>query len=200
MIEYQRAESLLTYLDMWDRKLFFWINSLGSEALNSTMLLLSGQIIWLPFIVFAVYLFRKEKQGKDVGLFILFMALALVCSDVTSSYIFKNIFQRLRPCRVEEIQTLMYTFGQKCGGRFGFVSSHAANSLALVVFTLGALRLKGVYWGVLLFPLLVGLSRIYLGVHYPGDILGGFLVGTFWGMTYASFFRSRVQASEAPIH
>lgn len=197
MIEYQRAESLLSYLDMWDRRIFFWINSLGSSALDGAMGLLSGQLIWLPFIVFAVFLFQKKRSGKELKFFILFMLLALICSDVTSSYIFKNVFQRLRPCRVEDIRTLMYSFGQKCGGRFGFVSSHAANSFALVIFTLQVLRLKGVYWLILIIPGLVSLSRIYLGVHYPGDILGGIIVGTFWGMIFAKMLLAREQAVES---
>lgn len=195
-MKYQRAESLLTYLEMWDRKLFFWINSIGNGLLDSTMTLLSGQLIWLPFVVIAILLFKKERKGSDLKLFLLFMALALICSDVTSSYIFKNVFQRLRPCRVEEIRNLMYSFGQKCGGRFGFVSSHAANSFALVIFTLQVLRLRGAYWLILLAPTLVSISRIYLGVHYPGDILGGLIVGTFWALAFAKMFRSREQASE----
>lgn len=170
---------------------------MGNGVLDSTMLLLSGQLIWIPFIIFAIYLFRKEGEEGELKYFILFMALALICSDVTSSYIFKNVFQRLRPCRLEEIRAVMYSFGQKCGGRFGFVSSHAANSFALVVFTLKVLKLRGVYWLILTVPTLVSLSRIYLGVHYPGDILGGIVVGVFWGLSFGLMFHSREQALRA---
>lgn len=181
---------------MWDRRLFLWINSIGNGTLDSMMVVLSGQLIWLPFVLFAVYLFQKKRRGNHLGLFLLFMGLALICSDVTSSYIFKNVFQRLRPCRVDEIQTLMYSFGQKCGGRFGFVSSHAANSFALVIFTLRVLNLRGIYWVILLIPALVSLSRIYLGAHYPGDIIGGIIVGSFWGFIFAGMLNSREQVSE----
>lgn len=188
---------MLTTLDRWDRELFLLINSMGNASLDQVMVILSGQLIWLPFVAFAVYLFRT-KSRTGLPLFLLFMALALVCSDSTASALFKNIFERLRPCREEDLRALMYSFGQKCGGRFGFVSSHAANSFALVVFTLSYLRAQKLHWLLLLIPALVALSRIYLGVHYPGDVLGGALIGAFWGYFFAGLLRSRGRAAEAP--
>ncbi|MBA2404234.1 MAG: phosphatase PAP2 family protein, partial [Bdellovibrionales bacterium] len=80
--------------------------------------------------------------------------------------------------------------GQKCGGRFGFVSSHAANSFAILSFSFLALKFKPRYFHFMwLLAILVGYSRIYLGVHFPGDIAGGMLVGILWGFTLGIFFR-----------
>lgn len=156
------------------------------------MVFVSSQIVWVPFIALIIFLAFQQLEKKSFYLFLGFILLALMASDVTSSYLLKNIFQRLRPCRIAEIKSLINNFGQKCGGKFGFVSSHAANSICLLVFSFAVLKFKTnkrqLLW---LLPVVVGFSRIYLGVHYPGDIVGGFIVGSFWGITMAWFFNNR---------
>ena len=155
------------------------------------MNLLSGQALWIPFIGFFVLSSWKKNGKVPTYLFGLFLLLTLIASDVSSSYIIKNLVNRMRPCRLDDLKPLIYSFGQKCGGKFGFVSSHAANSLALVLFSLRTLsfRQKTIY-ALLILPFLVSWSRIYLGVHYPGDILGGFLVGTFWAMVFSALYKN----------
>lgn len=121
----------------------------------------------------------------------LFLILAIIASDVTSSYLLKNIVNRLRPCREIDLKPLIYSFGQKCGGKFGFVSSHAANSIALVFFSIRSLNFEKKWiYGLWIIPVLVGYSRIYLGVHYPGDIAGGMLVGLFWGYVFSKMYKT----------
>ena len=157
------------------------------------MILLSGQLIWIPFLFMLLFLSRKQLDQKTFTLFALFFIMGLIASDVTSSYILKNIFTRLRPCRLEELKPLIYHFGQKCGGKFGFVSSHAANSFCLIAFSLSSLtfRTKKIYF-LWLLPLMVSYSRIYLGSHFPGDILGGALVGSVWGMGLGRLFKDNL--------
>jgi undecaprenyl-diphosphatase len=186
-------------LNALDRSFFLFLNSFHAPFLNPVMTFLSGQAIWIPFIGFFFY-YSYKKQGKKLTfLFGLFLVLAIIASDVTSSYILKNIVNRLRPCRELDLQPLIYSFGQKCGGKFGFVSSHAANSVVMIFFSIRSLRFerKAVYlfW---LIPLLVGYSRIYLGVHYPGDILGGTIIGLFWGFCFSTMFRLRGQSEFFP--
>lgn len=178
-------------LQSFDRSFFLLLNSFHATWLNPVMTLFSGQGIWLPFIGFFFW-HAYRKNGKSYTLYFgLFLLLAIIASDVTSSYLLKNIVNRLRPCRDASLMPLIYSFGQKCGGKYGFVSSHAANSIALVLFSMKSLKFEK-KWAILFWviPFMVGYSRIYLGVHYPGDIIGGALVGSFWGWTFSTFLKS----------
>jgi undecaprenyl-diphosphatase len=190
-------EALLTL----DRSAFLFINSLHWPWLDGVMLILSGKLLWLPFILLFLWLGKRDLGLKGVGYFTLFLVLTLVASDVTSSYLLKNLFLRLRPCREEELRALIHLFGQKCGGKYGFVSSHAANSFALVAFGLWSMRPPKSFLILWLLPVLVSYSRIYLGSHYPGDILGGALVGLAWAALMSWVFRGlreRDAASATP--
>lgn len=173
---------MINILNKLDVDIFLWMNGPNFPALNQLMVFLSGQIVWIPLIAFFLWRGKKTLETRRFVIFFFFMLMTLVLSDVTSSYIIKNFFSRLRPCRLEELQPLIYQFGQKCGGKFGFVSSHAANSAALVLFSIRALNLPGKSHFLWILPAAVGYSRIYLGVHYPGDIIGGMLVGIFWAL------------------
>jgi undecaprenyl-diphosphatase len=154
------------------------------------MLTLSGQLIWIPFIVFFLFHSYKSDGKKGAFFFLLFLSLVLSASDATSSYIIKNYFNRLRPCKETELIALIHSFGQKCGGRFGFVSSHASNSFALVFFSVRAIKFKNhLKYYMWIMPTIVAYSRIYLGVHYPGDIIGGIVVGIFWGFIFSQLFK-----------
>ncbi len=173
-----------------DSALFLWLNSLHLNWLDQAMVFLSSQILWYPFTLFFLYFAYKQFGKKTALYFALFLLMAIVASDVTSSQIFKNLFGRLRPCRAEDIKELVYRFGQKCGGRFGFVSSHASNSFALMSFSLITLGLqRPVRIMATALAVLVSFSRIYLGVHYPADILGGAAVGIGWGIFFAWSFK-----------
>lgn len=181
-----------------DTSVFIFLNSLNATWLNPVMVFLSGQLIWAPIIALLLFLSYRKLPRKQFYLFVFFLFLAIMASDVTSSYIFKNIFKRLRPCRIAEIKLLMNNFGQKCGGRFGFVSSHAANSFVLISFFLNSFnKTKFSYHLMWIIPFIVSYSRIYLGVHFPGDIAVGACIGIAWGYVFASLFKRNKLWSES---
>jgi undecaprenyl-diphosphatase len=179
-----------------DRSFFLLLNSIHLPWLDTLMVVISGQVIWFPLVGYFLWLSYKGNGKKSSGYFLLFLLLALAASDVTSSYILKNTFHRLRPCREADLLPLIYSFGQKCGGKYGFVSSHAANSLCLIVFSYLSLNSRPKFFHLTwIAPLMVSFSRIYLGSHYPGDILGGYFVGTIWGYFWGRVFISTQGAS-----
>ncbi|HLT22094.1 MAG TPA: phosphatase PAP2 family protein [Bacteriovoracaceae bacterium] len=182
---------MLTQLKALDQKVFLFLNGLNAPWLNPFMEFVSGQLIWVPFIGICLFYAYQSFSKKQFFIFFLFLGLLLVITDSTSSYVLKNLTERLRPCRDLDIKPLIYSFGQRCGGRFGFVSSHAANSLALSLFCFRVLPLpKILAYFLIALPVLVSYSRIYLGVHYPGDILGGIFVATFWTTIFVYFWKN----------
>jgi undecaprenyl-diphosphatase len=161
----------------FDRNLFSLINSMNSPLMDSVMWWIADKFIWIPlYLLLAFFLYRKF--GKPSLFMILFVALLIVISDQTSVLI-KNTFMRERPCHDEALSFMVHIVNNKCGGKFGFVSSHAANTMAVFTYLLLLARnsSKKVTIVTAIWVALVGYSRIYLGVHFPADIFGGWLVG-----------------------
>jgi undecaprenyl-diphosphatase len=183
-----------------DHSFFLFLNSLHSTSLNPIMVFFSGQVIWLPLLGYFLWYSMKVNGRRGTLLFGLFLFLSIIASDVTSSYILKNIFERLRPCRQIEFISHIYSFGQKCGGKYGFVSSHAANSVAVIIFSLRVLPFHRINYALCSIPVIVGFSRIYLGVHFPADILGGMMVGFIWAYLMSYFFKEAQGASRNISH
>lgn len=122
---------------------------------------------------------------------IFFLILLIASSDATSSYFFKNFFQRLRPCRTEDLRDLIYNFGQKCGGKYGFFSSHASNSFAILLFLIQCFKVSTTMKMMLVIAVvIISYSRIYLGVHLPLDIIIGGLYGGLMGLAWGKIFKN----------
>lgn len=141
------------------------------------MALISSKLIWVPLYAF-ILVMLGIKYKRSLLLIIPIIILTVTASDQLSVHAFKEVFQRLRPCHEPELSGLVHTVNNKCGGLYGFVSSHASNSFAVAVLSLGLLRKKWFTAVILFWAALVSYSRVYLGVHYPGDIIGGALLGT----------------------
>jgi undecaprenyl-diphosphatase len=163
-----------------DTALFLFLNGLHFPALDPIMVFISGKLTWLPFYLFLVFLMYR-KFGWRLVWVLLGAALVVTLADQTSVHLFKNVFERLRPCHNPEIRELIHLAASKCYGKFGFVSSHAANSFGVAVFLALAFKTRWFSWFILAWALLVSYSRIYLGVHYPADIIVGGLLGAVCG-------------------
>lgn len=150
----------------------------------------SHKLFWIPLYLFFFYLALK-KTGKQVWLVALATGLLIFLSDKISVHAFKNVFQRLRPCHELLIQANVHLQNGYCGSMYGFVSSHAANTFALAAFLslLFQNRYKNFTLLVFLWAFFVSYSRIYNGVHYPGDILAGALLGTGIGITVYKLYQ-----------
>ena len=166
----------------FDTDLFLFLNGLHADWLDPVMTFISGKLTWTPFYLILLYLVIKNYKKQSV-LIILGIILLIVCSDQVSSGIFKPLFERPRPCHNEAIKDLVYLPDGHCGGAYGFISSHACNVFALAVFMTNILKryYRKIGWVMFVWAPLVAYSRIYMGVHYPGDVIVGAAVGAIIG-------------------
>jgi undecaprenyl-diphosphatase len=172
-------------LNRLDTDLFLFLNGLHTAVLDEPMYWLSDKLIWIPFYAWLAYLLIKQYGKQSWQLFLLIGLIIALC-DQTASHIIKPLTERLRPCHEPAIAALVHLSRKGCGGEFGFVSSHAANAFGLAVFIHLTLRKHYRWLSGLIFTwaTLVAYSRIYNGVHYPGDVLVAALIGAVyaWGL------------------
>ncbi len=162
-----------------DKQLLVYLNNLGSETYDSLWLIITKQLYWSPLFLLIFYLLQKKIGWKKFGYYILFTAVLILICDQTVN-LFKHGFERLRPINDEEIKGLLRIV--KTSKSFSFFSGHATNSMASTVFAFMILRKYYKYSYLLfLFPLIFAYSRIYLGLHFPTDILTGYIFGATMG-------------------
>ena len=183
---------MIDILNTLDREIFFLINGSHSESMDQFMYLISDREIWYP--LYALLIFGVIYQLRKVGLvFVIAAVLSVGASDFVTSGIMKKSFERFRPSRDTELMERVHIVNDYRGGKYGFASSHAANTFAIATFFFMFWR-KRYRWIWLLFvwAFLISYSRIYLGVHFPGDILVGGIIGAFFGYI---FFKGAVKVA-----
>jgi undecaprenyl-diphosphatase len=181
----------------WERALFIATQELRHVRFHGAMDWFSGMGPWCLLVGWLAIRAWRRLTRRDFA-FVLVAALVLVAVvDSSTSSFFKNLFKRLRPCKMPDLQPFIPAHGQGCGGRWGFFSSHASNVFALTHFLLGFARPSRLLWAVAwVTAALVALSRVYLGVHLPLDVL----VGAAWGFALAMAWRWMVRMTlKGPI-
>jgi len=182
-----------------DKQLLVYLNSLGSERFDGLWLIITKQVYWTPIFLLIFYFLQKKIGWKNFGYYVLFTAVMILICDQTVN-LFKYSFERLRPCNDEEIKGIIRLV--KTSSSFSFFSGHATNSMASTVF--GFMILKRYYkhaYLLFLFPLIFAYSRIYLGLHFPTDVLTGYTFGAIAGFVcyklYHKFVISKHQTSNS---
>lgn len=169
-----------------DKELFIFLNGLGSEPFDAFWLIITKQLYWTPFFIAVFYLLQRKIGWKNLGIILLFIAVLITFTDQITN-LFKNHFQRIRPCYNEEISGIIRVV--KSSKTYSFFSGHAANSMASTMFIFLLIRKYYKYTYLLfIFPLIFAYSRIYLGLHFPSDILTGYLFGGSLGFGFYKIY------------
>lgn len=164
-------------LNLWDTQLFLMLNGWHTPFWDPVMAWVSEKTSWIPLYL-AVTLWLMRLYRWRAAWILLALGLLVVVGDQMVSHLFKDLIQRPRPCHQPELTGLVHLVEGHCGGLYGFVSNHACNHFAVAVFTALWLRHRW-YWVVILtWASMVAYSRIYLGVHYPADVMCGALLGS----------------------
>lgn len=179
----------MEYLNSIDIELFLFLNGLHNSFFDPVMYWLSHKLIWTPMYLLIVFLMIRRYKIKGL-LMLMFVGLVIVLCDQTASGFLKNFVQRLRPSHEPSLAGLIHLSKAGPGGLYGFVSSHAANVFGLATFLYFVLdkQFKPLKYWLFTWAFLVSYSRIYNGVHYPGDVVGGAIIGFLFGYLMAKAF------------
>ena len=171
---------MIDSIKYWDEQLFLYLNQQHTSWLDPIMLALTGKFIWVPLYLFLLFVIIREYKTSSVW-YIIGLAIVILLADQFTSGFMKPYFERLRPCHDPRWAGTILNYSG-CGGLFGFASSHAANTFGLAAFLqrVGDKKITWFSW-LFLWAAIVSYTRIYLGVHYPADILAGAMVGILIG-------------------
>jgi undecaprenyl-diphosphatase len=169
-------------IEQYDQHLFLFLNSLNTPLLDKVMWIISAKLTWVPLYL-AILIYLGIKQKRKLLIIILMVIVAITLSDQLS-VLLKNITQRPRPCHEEALYGMVHIVRGSCGGLYSFVSSHASNSFTVALLSLSLVRKRWFTISMIPWALVIGYSRVYLGVHYPGDVICGSLLGVMigWGI------------------
>lgn len=180
---------MLEELLQFDKELFLYLNGLGNASWDTFWQFISNKFSAIPLYLFLLIVSYQKLGAKRTVLLVVSVALLITVSDQLSNF-FKYGVARLRPCRDEEIANIMRLVKSYCGGKYGYFSAHASNSFAIAIFFGSMLRDKIRFFAffLIIWATLVAYSRIYIGVHFPLDVITGAGIGTLLGWIFVKLF------------
>ena len=177
---------MIEYLNSTDTQFFLFLNSIHNTFFDHVMYWFSDKLIWIPMYLLIAFFIVKHYRMNGVVM-LLFVGLVIVLCDQTASHLIKNAVMRLRPSHEPALVGMVHLSKAGAGGMYGFVSSHAANAFGFATFLNYTLdkRFKLLKYWLFIWAVLVSYSRIYNGVHYPGDVMVAVFLGMIigWGMS-----------------
>lgn len=176
---------MLENLIQKDQELLIFLNNLGSNQWDGFWMFITNKYTSVPLYLLLIIIFAKNFGLKKTLTLIILGVLIVTASDQLSN-LFKYGFKRLRPCHENEVQDLIRLVKSYCGGKYSYFSAHASTGMALAVFFGASLKAinKNLIYLLIIFAVIVGYSRIYIGVHYPLDVLTGFVLGGVIGFIF----------------
>jgi len=183
---------MMDQLIEYDKALFVFLNNLGSPTWDNFWLVVTNKLTFIPLYAFLLFLLYRKFGLKALLIFVIIIALMITFTDQVTN-LFKRTFERPRPCGEESLSDQIRFIAVRCG-KYGFFSGHASNSMAAAIFA--GLLLKP-YHKKLIFTLLfwsamVAYSRIYIGVHYPLDVICGMTFGAISGFLFYKLAKAAI--------
>lgn len=174
---------MLEWLELLDRALLLKINALHTPLLDTFMWYMSESWHTILLILAVAYAFYKKFSAKKAVEFVVGCAIVFACTDLSTNLIKHNV-QRYRPTHNVEIKERIHLVNNYSGGKYGFFSAHSANTFGIITFMFLCIHWVRTRYKLLLYiyPLVVVYSRVYLGVHYPSDVLTGMISGLVFGV------------------
>ena len=178
-----------------DKQAMIFLNNLGSSTFDPFWILVSEKWFWIPLYVIFLYFLYKNFNKKSLFYILLFVALGITASDQIAN-IFKFGFERLRPCHDPSLEGLLREV--KCGGKFGFYSAHSSNSFFVATYLTILLgkKIKQLPYFLFVWAAIVAYSRVYLGMHFPGDIIVGAIIGILLALFFGTLAKKVIKKSE----
>ena len=173
-----------------DQQVFLYLNQMGSKTFDGFWMFMTQKATNISLYLFLALLYLKHKGFKSFLLLLLFVAILILVTDQGTN-LFKDGFQRLRPCHEPKLMEMLRLVKSSCGGLYGYFSGHASNSFALAVFfsCIFEIKYRKLSFLLLFVAFLVSYSRIYIGVHYPLDVISGMTFGALVGFLFFRIWR-----------